>query len=63
MKYKLQILLSLLIFSCSENTNPIVNDDNDGYINSSLNINVSHLYKVLDMMKQKNIASPILYLF
>ena len=40
MKYKLLILLSLLILSCSEDTNPLSNnedDSNDGYINSSLN--------------------------
>jgi len=39
MKYKLLILLSFLILSCSENANPLSsdNDEIDGHINSSLN--------------------------
>ena len=39
MKYKLLILFSLLILSCSENTNPIINEDNENFelINSELN--------------------------
>ena len=38
MKYKLLILLTLLILSCSENANPLSdNIDNNNYINSTLN--------------------------
>ena len=39
MKYKLLILFSLLILSCSENTNPVINEDNENFelINSALN--------------------------
>ena len=43
MKYKLLILLTLLILSCSENTNPLSdNIDNNNYINSTLNFTGSN---------------------